>query len=235
VRRLKRKAFGHLSALDNVVYDHRMTFEKQRQPAGRRIPRPKRVELCSQCHAVLGFNYRDCPSCHLAIERIWKADWNDFLVREQVPPGSDDETLVAQLVIAELDEHPWTIVDMAMCRLPCKECRHELGGGPTACATCQFAFGNLWWYDIDAGRQGAMTMNEHALRVGRYVIRYPHRHSRPIAEAWRLNMPRILTGWLPSGEDARRQATVLKSGQAVDWDALYRRIDAEINRARSDG
>ncbi len=81
----------------------------------------------------------------------------------------------------------------------------------------------------------AMTMNEHALRVGRYVIRHPHRYARAIASAWRMNMPRILTGWLSSGEDARRQATLLKSGQAVDWDTLYRRIDAEINRARSVG
>jgi hypothetical protein len=78
-------------------------------------------------------------------------------------------------------------------------------------------------------------MNEHALRVGRYVIRHPHRHSVAIASAWRMNMPRILTGWLPTGEDARRQATLLKSGQPVDWDAVYRKIDAEINGSQSSG
>ncbi len=217
------------------MYDRGMTSDTQRQPAGRRTPRPTRVALCPRCNSVLGLNYLDCASCHQAIEGIWQADWSDFLAREQIPAGSDDEALFAQLVIAELDEHPWTIVDMALCRLRCEECQHELGGGPVACAACQFAFGNLWWYDIDAGRQGAMTMNEHALRVGRYVIRHPHRYSRAIARAWRMNMPRILTGWLPSGEDARRQATVLKSGQPVDWDAVYQRIDAEINRARSDG
>ncbi len=199
------------------------------------MPRPQRVERCLSCNAVLGLNYRDCSSCHHAIEDIWQADWNAVLAQEQILAGSEDEVLLAQIVIAELDAHPWTIVDMAMCRLRCEECQHELGGGPATCAACQFAFGNLWWHDIDAGRQGTMTMNEHALRVGRYVIRHPHRYAWAIASAWRMNMPRILTGWLPAGADARRHATLLKRGQAVDWDAVYRTIDAEINRARADG
>jgi hypothetical protein len=210
-----------------------MTTEKQRQPAGRRVPRPKRVETCSHCKAVVGLNYRNCAQCYHAIESLWEADWSALLAHEQIAAGSDDEALLSQVVIAELDDHPWTIVDMAMRRIRCEECGQELGGGPTHCAACQFAFGNLWWHDIDAGRQGAMTMNEHALRVGRYVIRHPHRYSSAIAGGWRVNMPRILTGWLPEGEDARRQATWLKSGQDVDWDAVYRTIDAEINRAHS--
>lgn len=206
-----------------------MTVSKHRQPAGRQIERPKRVEPCPHCAEVSGLNYHTCLSCFQAIEGIWQADWNALLAREQIGAGSDDETLLAQVVIAELDEHPWTIVDMAMCRLHCEECHQELGGGPTSCATCQFAFGNLWWYDIDAGRQGVMSMNEHALRVGRYVIRHPHRYSPIIAAAWRMNMPRMLTGWLPPGEEARRQATLLKTNQPVDWEAVYREIDAKIN------
>jgi hypothetical protein len=208
-----------------------MARDRTRAPAGQRIHRPQRVEPCPHCGAVLGFNYLDCPGCHHAIEEIWLADWNDLLAREQIGAGSEDELLLAQLVIAELDEHPWTVVDMAMCRVRCEECRHELGGGPPDCAACRFAFGNLWWHDIEAGRQGTMTMNEHALRVGRYVIRYPHRYSPAIARGWRMNMPRILLGWLPAGEDARHQATALKRGQPVDWDAVYRQIDAELNRA----
>jgi hypothetical protein len=60
---------------------------------------------------VLGLNYQDCPSCHQAIEGMWQADWNVFLAREQIDAGSDDETLLAQVVIAELDQHPWTIAE----------------------------------------------------------------------------------------------------------------------------
>ncbi len=207
-----------------------MNSDKQRRPAGRRLPRPTGVESCSQCGQVLGFNYRDCPRCHHAIERFWEADWAALLADEQIAPASADETLLAQVVIAELDDHLWTVADMAMCRIRCDECGSELGGGPPTCASCKFAFGNLWWHDIEAGRQGVMTMDEHALRVGRYVIRYPHRHSSVIAAGWRMNMPRILTGWLPDGAEARRMADLMKAGAAVDWDSIYRQIDAEINR-----
>jgi hypothetical protein len=82
---------------------------------------------------VFGLNYHDCPSCHQAIEGIWEADWKAFLAREQIVASSDDEILLAPLVIAELDEHPWTIVDMAMYRIRCEACQHELGGGPRTC------------------------------------------------------------------------------------------------------
>ncbi len=211
-----------------------MNVDKQRQPAGRRIPRPTRVAPCPHCAAVLGLNYRDCARCHQAIEGIWETDWHAFLAQEQIVRGTDDEALLAQVVITELDDHAWTIVDMAMCRTRCQECDHELGGGPLTCTTCQFAVGTLWWHDIDAGRQGVMTMNEHALRVGRYVIRHPHRYSTPIATGWRMNMPRMLTGWLPPGEDARRGATLLKTGQPVDWEAVYRQVDTDINRQHPD-
>lgn len=201
----------------------------ERHPAGRRIPRPARVAPCVACGAVAGFNYGSCPACTAAIEGLWEADWETLLEQEEIAPGSDDERLLAEVVLAELDNHLWTVADMAMRRLRCPACGAELGGGPPGCAECTFAFGNLWWHDIEAGRQGVMTMNEHALRVGRYVIRHPHRHSAVVAEGWRLNMPRILVGWLPPGEDARRYANLRKAGVRLDWDAIYRAIDAEIN------
>lgn len=206
-----------------------MNTPKLRQPAGRRIARPARVERCPACAAALGFNYRDCPPCQRSIEQFWEADWAALLERERIAAGSDDEALLAQVVRAGLDDHPWTIVDMALRRLRCEECAGELAGGDPGCATCQFTFGNLWWHDIEAGEQGAMTMNEHALRVGRYVIRHPHRYSAAIAAAWGMTMPRVVTGWLPPGEEARRWATRLKNGDPVDWDAHFAAIDAEIN------
>ena len=188
-----------------------MPIYTQRRPAGRRIPRPTHVETCPQCGEDSGFNYLDCPACHHAIERFWEADWAALLAEEQIFPDSGDETLLAQVVIAELDRHLWTVADMAMRRVLCDECGCELGGGPLSCGSCELAFGNLWWHDIEAGRQGVMTPNEHALRVGRCVIRHPHRHSTVIAAGWRMNMPRILTGWLPDGAEARRLANEMKA------------------------
>ncbi|NJO81503.1 MAG: hypothetical protein HC828_01230 [Blastochloris sp.] len=205
---------------------------KQRQPAGRRMPRPSRVEHCTRCQAVLGLHYRECPPCYDAIEGLWEADWSALLEREQIVAGSEDEALLAQVVLAEFDDHPWTIVDMAMGRVRCEECNEELGGGPVECESCKFAFGNLWWHDTDAMQQGAMTANEHALRVGRYVMRHPHRYSRAVATGWRMNMPRLMAGWLPKGSDMRRTAKLLKDGHEIDCDAMYREIDANINQGK---
>ncbi len=123
------------------------------------------AEPCLQCQAVLGLNYLDCVNCHQAIEQFWEADWHALLAQEQIVAESADESLLAQIVIAELDDHLWTVVDMAMRRVRYDECGHELGGGPIHCAACKFAFGNLWWHDIDAVQQRLMTCNEHALRV----------------------------------------------------------------------
>jgi hypothetical protein len=55
-----------------------------------------------------------------------------------------------------------------------------------------------------------------------------------IASGWRMNMPRILTGWLPDGQAARRQATDVKSGTIRDWDGFYQQIDAEIKRKNAE-
>ncbi|HYF64892.1 MAG TPA: hypothetical protein VD886_18855 [Herpetosiphonaceae bacterium] len=207
-----------------------MSTNKTRQPAGRLIARPARVERCAACAAALGFNYCDCPPCQDSIERFWEADWAALLGREGIAAGSDDEDLLARLVAADLDDYPWTIVDMALRRLRCDECAGELAGGEPGCPTCEFTFGNLWWHDFEAGEQGAMTMNEHALRVGRYVIRHPHRYSAATFAGWRMTMPRVAAGWLPDGAEARRWATRLKNGDPVDWDAHFAAIDAEINR-----
>lgn len=123
-------------------------------------------------------------------------------------PGGDDERLLAGVIIAELTRHPWTIVDYAMTLLRCDECGAELGGGPTNCASCAHAFGNLWAPEVEAGAR----MDEHAIRVGRLVTRHPHRYSRAIATGWRLNLPMLLTGALPTTAEAQRLAAWLKGG-----------------------
>lgn len=204
-----------------------------RAAAGRSVLRPTHVWPCPDCGKALGFSYPGCAACSRALDGLWLADWHALLAREAITPGSELEALLAQVVVAELDQHLWTVADMAMQRVLCAECGCELGGGPRACGACTLAFGNLWWHDFEAGQAGMMTMNEHALRVGRYVMRHPHRYSQAIATAWRWNMPRILTGWLPDGAEARRWATLRKAGAAVDWEATYRAIDAQIN-ARAD-
>jgi hypothetical protein len=176
--------------------------------AGRRYPRPSSVEPCPVCGAYLGRGYPDCAACYDAVERYWRADWEAFLAAEGVAPGGDDEVTLAGVVVAEVARHPWTLADYAMTLVRCDECGAELGGGPAGCATCAFAFGNLWAPEHEAGA----TMNEHALRVGRWVVRHPHRHSATVVAGWRLNLPFLLTGGLPTTVEAQRLSAWLKAG-----------------------
>jgi ribosomal protein S27E len=177
-------------------------------PAGRRHPRPRSVEPCPDCGAFLGRNYGGCAACYDAVERYWRADWEAFLAAERIAPGGEDEVTMAGVVVAEVARHPWTIADFAMTRVYCAECGAELGGGPSECGSCAFAFGNLWAPEHEAGA----TMNEHALRVGRWVVRHPHRHSATVAAGWRLNLPFLLTGGLPTTVEAQSLAAWLKAG-----------------------
>lgn len=197
-------------------------------PAGRRLARPKTVERCLGCGACAGENYALCTACTDLIERHWRADWAALLAQEKVAAGSDDEKLLAAVVFAEIEIQPWTLVDSALTLLRCPHCGAELGGGTNECAECEFAFGNLWWHDQLAGRQGVMTMNEHALRVGRYVLRHRHRHSREIVIAWSLSMPRVLAGWLPSTAEAQRAKALINQGRIDEVRLWLAEVDRQI-------
>lgn len=191
--------------------------------AGRRDPRPAEVAPCPACGAWLGGGYPACPDCFEAVERYWRADWLALLASAGVAPGGDDELLLAGVVAAELDRHPWSVVDYAMTLLRCEECGAELGGGPQSCGACAFAFGNLWAPGLEAGA----TMNEHALRVGRWVARHPHRYSRITVAGWRSSLPLLLTGALPTTAMAQRINAWLKAGGDAADLARYRTF-AEI-------
>lgn len=185
-----------------------MTTPSSRPPAGRRAPRPTTIAPCPTCGSYLGRGYPTCPTCHNAVEAIWREDWLAFLTSEGFAPDTPDETLLAGIVVAEFLRHPWTIVDYALTLLRCDECGAELCGGPLACATCAHTFGNLWSPELEAGA----NMNEHALRVARLVVRHPHRFSAAIVTGWRFALAQLLTGDLPDGGQARRLANWLKAG-----------------------
>ena len=201
-------------------------------PGGRAVPRPRRVETCATCGRARGGGYPTCSECYAAAEALWRADWEALLQAEGVAVGSEDERRLAEVVLAQMDRHPWTVVDTAMTLVRCRACGAELGGGPGDCFECRLAFGNAIAYDIPAGEQGVMTGNEHALRIGRYILRYPHQHSAAILTAWRLTFPRLLTGWLPTTEDAQRGMALVKAGQTAAFEAAMRRVDEAINGAR---
>ena len=194
------------------------------QPGGRRVPRPKTVEPCPRCGEARGANYHDCPDCYQAIESILLADWQALLDQEGILAGSPEEELLARVVLDEFGRHPWTVVDTAMTRLRCAECSGELGSRYPSCGECGRAFGSSIAAEFDA------TANEHALHVGRYVLRYPEIHSQNAVSAWKLTIPRILTGWLPSTPEAQRAMDWIKKGRIDEIRKLIQRVDQEIER-----
>ncbi len=191
---------------------------------GRRVPRPKTVRACSTCAEPLGADYAQCPECHEAIERIWLADWHALLEQEQIAPGSADENLLAHVVLSEFGRHPWTVVDIAMSLLRCSQCGAELGEAYADCSECGMAFGSSILCEFDA------TGNEHALHVGRWVLRYPHRHSKNAVAAWRLTVPRLLTGWLPTTQGAQQIMALIKAGRMQEVERAVAELDAAINQ-----
>jgi hypothetical protein len=75
------------------------------------------------------------------------------------------------------------------------------------------------------------TSNEHALHVGRWVLRFPGRYSAAAVSAWRLSVPRLLTGWLPSREQAQRMMHLIKQGKLDTVRQQVAALDASINAA----
>lgn len=194
-----------------------------RMSGGRRVPRPQQVLPCPQCGAPLGHHYPDCPPCYHAIEDIYLADWRALLEREGVKEGTAEETLLAEVVMAETERHPWTAVNIAMTLLTCQECGQELGSRYQECAACAIAFGSALASEFGA------TFNDHALHVGRWVLRHRHQHSTNAVTAWSLTVPRVLTGWLPSRKDAQRMMAAIKDGRVDDVQAELQKLDGEIN------
>ena len=170
----------------------------KRPSGGRLYIRPKLVEKCKTCGAPTGRNYIHCKECYYSVENIWLMDWNHLLNKENIIPESDNEKLLAQELFKKMNNYPWTLIDTAMTIIRCNTCRSEVGGGPKECPECSTAFGNLWAYDVEAMYQGQMTGNEHAVRVGRWVLRYPHRQKDNIVKSWKFSIPILLTGKVPT-------------------------------------
>gem|GEM_PF-3141867 len=189
--------------------------------------RPLKVEPCPACGAPTGQNYGRCAICTAAIDRVWLADWNALLEAEGISAGSEDEILLAQLVFAEYDKHPWTTVDWAMTLLRCGTCGSELGGGPTDCTECHLAFGNAIASEQAALPPGAVTPNDHALHIGRWVLRHPHRISENVGKGWRFTMPELLAGAaLPSPQQATELLHLVTEGRHEE----VRRLWEEVQR-----
>jgi hypothetical protein len=202
--------------------------------AARRVPRSYAILPCPACSEPVGRNYAQCPGCTEVVDRIWLADWAALLAAEGVAPGTEDEKLLARVVFAEAEQHPWTAVNVATSMLTCGTCGAELAGGPTDCTECHLAFGAAMASEQAAGRVGLVSMNEHALHIGRWVLRHRHRISPNIVKGWQLTYPYILAGAEPPAAKAVQHASRLwnergDSGETIRiWEEGLARAAAQV-------
>lgn len=201
-----------------------MTHKISKYGGGRRIARPETVQKCPHCQHALGFSYRTCSTCFMAIEQFWLADWQALLAQEQVAAGTAEEKILAGVVLQEVGEHAWTIMDIAMSLQTCGSCAAVLGDAYPVCAECAEYFGYAIYSEF------GITGNEHALHIGRSVLRSAVYHSDNIVFAWSHNMPRLLTGWLPTTAEAQRAMALVKSGRLAEMLENLQKIDAEIEQ-----
>ncbi|MEU5694745.1 hypothetical protein [Actinosynnema sp. NPDC020468] len=186
-------------------------------PGARRVTRPAAVAPCPSCGDLGGRGYPGCRFCAELVDQRWLVDWQELLAAEQLAEGGAGERELAELVLAdEVGCHPWTCTDWAMALTSCSQCGEELGTGPVDCVRCALADELRWSWDHE-GHPRSMTGGEHALRVARATLRAPHRRRVAVVGTWRLLLPFLLVGDLPTtGQVLRLRAHVLAGG----YDAL---------------
>ncbi|GAB3001109.1 hypothetical protein [Saccharothrix stipae] len=179
-------------------------------PGARRVARPAVVSPCPSCGDLAGRGYPACRYCAELVDQYWLLDWQELLAAEQLAEGGAGERELAELVLADqVGRHPWTCTDWAMTLLACSQCGEEPATGPADCVRCAMADGLRWSWD-HAGHPSSITASEHALRVARATLRAPHRNRAATVGAWRLLLPFLLVGELPTvGEVQRVRAAVL--------------------------
>lgn len=195
-------------------------------PGGRRVARPAAVQICPECRGALASSYPACSSCREALDAYWSADWQALLNQEGIAAGSAEEADLARRVFEEHHLYTWTILDTAFTLLTCSQCQAELGANYPTCAECGWAFGLSLQAEVGA------SDNEHALHVGRWVLRFPGAHSAHAVQAWRLSLPRVLTGWLPTTAEAQRTMNLIKQGQLKEVQRAVKELDRRINERK---
>ncbi|MFT7841549.1 hypothetical protein Q5530_35900 [Saccharothrix sp. BKS2] len=185
-------------------------------PGARRVARPAAVSPCPSCGDLAGRGYPGCRFCAELVDQYWLLDWQELLAAEQLTEGGAGERELAELVLAdEVGRHPWTCTDWAMTLVACSQCGEELGAGPVDCWRCAVADGLRWSWD-HTGYPGAMTAGEHLLRVARAALRAPHRRRAAVVRAWRLLLPFLLAGDLPTVGQLRRVRAAVIAGDYAE-------------------
>lgn len=189
------------------------------------------LRRCTECS---GYEYSGapaCTSCRALVDSIVEEEWSALLRHWDV--SSDQEVALAESVAAEPDRHDWRVVDAALDRLVCSACGSRLSRGPVGCSACDLAHG-FRYSAIETDRPGVPPGNEHAVRVNVSVVRRPQITSENEVLARRLLLPVLLTGVLPSTEEAQRMSALIKRSSPTQKIYLIEQaIEETLRRQRS--
>lgn len=109
----------------------------------------------------------------------------------------------------------------------------RLSRGPVGCSACDLAHG-FRYSAIETDRPGVPPGNEHAVRVNVSVVRRPQITSENEVLARRLLLPVLLTGVLPSTEEAQRMSALIKRSSPTQKIYLIEQaIEETLRRQRS--
>lgn len=189
------------------------------------------LRRCAECGGYEYSGAPTCETCRTLVDGIVEDEWSLFLRRWNV--DADQETALAEMVVAEPDQHDWRVVDAAYDRLTCHECGERLSRGPVGCSACDLAHG-FRYAAVETDRPGAQPGNEHGVRVNVSVVRRPGVTSQGELLARRLVLPLLLIGLLPTTEEAQRASTLIKRAPAEERDRVTAQaVEAWIDRAVS--
>ena len=107
---------------------------------------------------------------------------------------------------APAGDYPWACVDWALRQLRCAGCGGELAAGAPDCVGCAAANAARWELATE-------TPREHALRTAVVALRAPTWHRRAVASTWRLLLPFVVAGSVPTVVELREVRTQVVAGR----------------------
>ncbi|MEU7934344.1 hypothetical protein [Micromonospora echinofusca] len=157
--------------------------------------------------------------------------WARLLGEWGVAGGSPEETALGWLVVDAPEEHDWRVVDAALDRLTCPQCRSTLTRGPAACQRCAYHH-EVRFAAREVDRPNVPPGNEHAIRVSFAVARSRTRYSARARVGYELVLPSLVAGDLPTTAQAQAGKALINKLTPEECDQVATFAEVE-ERART--